>query len=78
MWVAEALSRSLRHSSTSEAVSLTLGSSTVSPPLFHLLRFDSFASDLYFGRWQLRQCHVCSFEGSQRAEGRSALCCNPP
>lgn len=52
------------------------------PLLFHSfsfhLWFDSFASDLRFGRWQLRQCHVCSCEGSQRAEGRSALCCYPP
>lgn len=44
---------------------------------FHL-QFDSFVSDLHFDRWQLRQCHVCSCEGSQRAEGRSEMCCYPP
>lgn len=72
--------RSGRPPPASEAVFFTLGSSFVSLPLSFLfpLWFDSFASDLHFGRWQLRQCHVCSCEGSQRAEGRSALCCDPP
>lgn len=39
---------------------------------------DSFASAMHFARWQLRQCNVCSCEGSQRAEGGSALCCYLP